>query len=84
MRSLGGRTISVVGPGGYRHYFAHLESWAGLDDGDYVRPGDVLGYVGNSGNAKGGPTHLHYAIYDLGGRAIDPHPLLRRGEGSFE
>ncbi len=82
--SLGGRSLSVVGPGGYRHYYAHLEAWAGFDDGDYVRAGQILGYVGNSGNARGGPTHLHYAIYDPRDRPIDPHPLLRGGPGAFE
>ena len=84
VRGLGGRTISVVGPAGYRHYYAHLEVWAGFDQGDFVEPGDILGYVGNSGNARGGPTHLHYAIYGEGGDPIDPYPLLRRGPGSFE
>ena len=84
VKSLGGRTISVYGPGGYRHYYAHLEAWAGFDEGDFVRAGDVIGYVGNSGNARGGPTHLHYAIYDPRDRPIDPYPLLRRGSGSFE
>ena len=84
VKSLGGRTISVVGPAGYRHYYAHMEAWAGFDEGDFVRAGDIIGYVGNSGNARGGPTHLHYAIYDSRDRPIDPYPLLRRGSGSFE
>lgn len=83
-RSLGGRTISIIGPGGYRHYYAHLEVWAGFDRGDFVEPGDVVGYVGNSGNARGGPTHLHYAIYRDDGAPLDPYPLLRDGPGPFE
>ncbi len=84
VRSLGGRTISVIGPGGYRHYYAHLEVWAGFDRGDYVEPGDILAYVGNSGNASAGPTHLHYAIYRSDDEPLDPYPLLRRGPGPFE
>lgn len=84
IRSLGGRTISVVGPGGFRHYYAHLEAWAGFDRGDFVEPGDVLGYVGNSGNASGGPTHLHYAIYGRNDAPLDPFVLLRRGPGPFD
>lgn len=84
LRSLGGRTISVIGPGGHRHYFAHLEVWAGFDNGDFVQPGDVIGYVGNSGNARAGPTHLHYAIYRDGAEPLDPYPLLRGGPGPFE
>jgi murein DD-endopeptidase MepM/ murein hydrolase activator NlpD len=39
-----------------------------------VAPGDVLGYVGNTGNAQGTPPHLHYGIYD--GGAINPYALL--------
>lgn len=81
---LGGKTISIIGPAGYRHYYAHLERWATFHEKDPVRAGDVIGYVGNSGNARGGPTHLHYAIYRKDGRAVDPYPLLRRGPGSFE
>ncbi len=84
VRGLGGRTISVIGPAGYRHYYAHLEVWAGFERGDFVVPGDILGYVGNSGNARGGPTHLHYAIYTDGDEPLDPYPFLRRGPGSFE
>lgn len=80
--SLGGNAISVVDRVGRRHYFAHLETWAGFDVGDDVSAGDVIGYVGNSGNARGGPTHLHYAIYDRGGQPINPFLLLKDGPGS--
>jgi murein DD-endopeptidase MepM/ murein hydrolase activator NlpD len=73
---LGGRTVSVLGPGGYRHYYAHLEAWDEPDVGDWVEEGRVLGYVGDSGNARGTPTHLHYGIYTMSGEAIDPYPLL--------
>lgn len=81
---LGGNTISIIGPAGYRHYYAHLERWAEVREGGWVAAGDVIGYVGNTGNARGGPTHLHYAIYRKDGEAVDPYPLLRRGPGSFE
>lgn len=77
IRGLGGRVVWVVGPGGYRHYYAHLESWAEPSEGDWVEAGEVLGFVGNSGNAAGGPTHLHYGIYAPFGGAINPFPLLR-------
>ena len=73
---LGGKTLSIVGPGGSRHYYAHLEDWAEVEVGDYVAEGTIIGFVGNSGNARGGPTHLHYAIYRPWGDAIDPYPLL--------
>jgi murein DD-endopeptidase MepM/ murein hydrolase activator NlpD len=73
---LGGRTVTVMGPGGYHHYYAHLEAWDLPDVGDWVEPGQVLGYVGTSGNAAGTPPHLHYGIYPLSGKAINPYPLL--------
>lgn len=73
---LGGRIITVIGPGGHRHYYAHLEAWDLPDEGDWVEAGQVLGYVGNSGNAAGTPPHLHYGIYARSGGAMNPYPLL--------
>lgn len=75
----GGRQVWVRGPGLERHYYAHLDGWAAdLAEGDVVAAGDVLGYVGDTGNARGTPPHLHYGIYAKGG-AIDPLPRLREG-----
>ncbi len=74
---LGGKQVWVVGPARERHYYAHLEDWqAGLKMGDVVRPGDPLGTVGTTGNARGTPPHLHYGIYG-GSGAYDPLPLLK-------
>ena len=74
---LGGRQVWVLGPALERHYYAHLDDWReGLAVGDVVLPGDVLGYVGDTGNARGTPPHLHYGIYADGG-ALDPLPRLR-------
>ena len=74
---LGGRQVWVLGPAGQRHYYAHLDDWApGLAAGDVVEEGRVLGSVGDTGNARGTPPHLHYGIYGDDG-AIDPLPLLR-------
>ena len=76
---LGGRQVWVRGPGLENHYYAHLDGWAEhLSQGDVVLPGDVLGFVGDSGNARGTPTHLHYGIYGDDG-ALDPMPRLRAG-----
>lgn len=74
---LGGRTVMILGPGGQRHYYAHLERYAALERGDWVEAGQVVGYVGDSGNARGTPPHLHYGIY-AGGGAINPYGLLRQ------
>jgi murein DD-endopeptidase MepM/ murein hydrolase activator NlpD len=79
--ALGGRVVMIVGPGGYRHYYAHLERFAARKEGDVVKRGDVVGYVGDSGNARGTPTHLHYGIYRFSGGAINPYPLLARKRG---
>jgi murein DD-endopeptidase MepM/ murein hydrolase activator NlpD len=73
---LGGLVVWVLGPGGQRHYYAHLDRYADVEAGMRIEAGRVLGYVGNSGNAQGTPPHLHYGVYDLGG-AINPYPLLR-------
>ena len=76
-RGLGGRQVWVIGPGRERYYYAHLEGWAeGLSRGQVVQAGDLLGHVGDSGNAKGTPPHLHWGIYGADG-ARDPLPLLR-------
>lgn len=75
---LGGLVVWVLGPGGQRHYYAHLSRYADVFDGQRVLPGMVLGYVGNSGNARGTPPHLHYGIYTRGG-AVNPFPLLEAG-----
>lgn len=72
---LGGRIVSVLGPGGQFHYYAHLDDWGPVAVGDWVEPGSVLGEVGNSGNARGTSPHLHYGIYQ-GGGAVNPYPLL--------
>ena len=64
---LGGRVVWVLGPGGQRHYYAHLDRFADISAGLQVRAGTVLGYVGTTGNAAGTPPHLHYGVYESGG-----------------
>lgn len=77
---LGGKTVSVIGAGGRRYYYAHLNDYApALATGDYVTPNTVLGYVGTTGNARGTPPHLHFGVYESSG-AINPLPLLKEGE----
>ena len=56
-------------------YYAHLDSQH-VSDGDFVRQGDTIGFVGNTGNARTTPPHLHYGIYRRGQGPIDPYPLL--------
>lgn len=77
---LGGRIVRVFGPGGEWHYYAHLERFAPIAPGDVVQAGAILGYVGDSGNARGTPPHLHYGIYRRYGGAMNPYPRLRAAE----
>ncbi len=79
---LGGKQVWLLGPAGQRHYYAHLDGWAaGLARGDIVQAGQVLGIVGDTGNAKGTPPHLHYGIYGAKG-AFDPLPLMHAGNAA--
>lgn len=58
---LGGKTVRVVGADAAVHYYAHLDAWApGIAPGQRVAPDTLLGFVGDTGNAKGTPPHLHY------------------------
>jgi murein DD-endopeptidase MepM/ murein hydrolase activator NlpD len=74
--SLGGNVVSVMGPGRQTHYYAHLRDFGAFETGDRVLAGDIIGYVGDTGNARGTPHHLHYGVYELGGMPINPYPLL--------
>ena len=78
--NLGGKIIWILGPSGSWHYYAHLDGHKrGLNVGDYVHKGDLIGYVGNTGNARHTAPHLHYGIYLNGkGRgAVNPYSYLR-------
>lgn len=78
--TLGGKVIWIRGPQGSWHYYAHLDGHKrGLKVGDYVQKGELIGYVGNTGNARQTAPHLHYGIYLQGkGRGVvNPYPYLR-------
>ena len=88
----GGNTIYQFDPTGrFAYYYAHLDRYApGLAEGQEVKRGDTIGFVGSTGNAAENAPHLHFAIFKLGpdrrwwqGEAIDPYPYLARrpGEG---
>jgi murein DD-endopeptidase MepM/ murein hydrolase activator NlpD len=75
---LGGTKLWLVGATGTRYYYAHLSGFApGVADGKPVQAGEVLGFVGNTGNALGTSPHVHFEAHPDGGPAINPYPLLR-------
>lgn len=79
-----GRSLWLIGRDGRAYFYAHLQAWAeGIFDGKSVAPGDLIGYVGNTGNASRSPAHLHFEIRD-NGRVLNPYPILARAEPSGE
>lgn len=75
---LGGTKLWLKGQSGTYYYYAHLDSYAeGIAEGTLVDAGDVVGFVGDTGNARGGAPHLHFQVHPGGGEAVNPYGLLR-------
>jgi murein DD-endopeptidase MepM/ murein hydrolase activator NlpD len=75
--SLGGTSAFVYGDGGDLTYYAHLSAYAGVGSGSHVGAGQAIGAVGDSGNASGGPPHLHFEYHPGGGGPTNPYPYLQ-------
>lgn len=87
----GGLTVYHYDPSAQlAYYYAHLQRYAdGLREGMEVKRGDLIGYVGSTGNANPATPHLHFAVFRLGtpprwweGEAVNPYPALSRATPS--
>ncbi|GAB5534955.1 MAG: hypothetical protein Rubg2KO_12040 [Rubricoccaceae bacterium] len=83
---LGGKVLYLRSPDGtYDFYYAHLNGYAeGVEVGLQVQQGDVIGYVGNTGNARRTPPHLHFQVLKQGrrgrGTPVNPYRLFTRSD----
>ncbi|MCB9819482.1 peptidoglycan DD-metalloendopeptidase family protein [Candidatus Nomurabacteria bacterium] len=69
-----GLYVSTANPGGETFVYMHLSEVADIDGGDVLEAGDLIGYVGNTGNASGGAAHLHFEIREN----RDPYDPIKR------
>ena len=75
-QKLGGHCLWLTTENGASFYYAHLDRWApGLYEGMEVQAGDLLGFVGNTGNALHTPSHLHFGVNESD-EMVNPYPLL--------
>lgn len=82
--SSSGIYVTTANPGGETFTYMHLSRIRdGVKAGTVLKPGDLIGYVGNTGNAAGGPAHLHFEIRK-DRKATDPYPRLTKEFSSEE
>lgn len=74
VNELGGNTVWLTGTDGNKYYYAHLDSWESLGT---VTVGTIIGYLGQTGNARFSVPHLHFEIHPGGAAAVNPYPTTR-------
>ena len=79
--NLGGKVVWLRDADGYAIYYAHLDRQL-VTEGQSVTIGDTLGFVGNTGNARTSPPHLHFGVYSRGEGPVDPWYFVYRPRGA--
>jgi murein DD-endopeptidase MepM/ murein hydrolase activator NlpD/SH3-like domain-containing protein len=79
--NLGGKVVWLRDRDGHALYYAHLDRQY-VTDGQEVTVGDTLGFIGNTGNARTTPPHLHFGIYSRGEGPLDPWYFIYRPRGT--
>lgn len=75
--TLGGISLYLRGAGGDEYFYAH-NSRNVATSGQRVSTGQLIAYVGTTGDARGGPSHVHFERHPGGGAPVDPYSFLRR------
>ncbi|HVF20073.1 MAG TPA: peptidoglycan DD-metalloendopeptidase family protein [Mycobacteriales bacterium] len=73
----GGKMLYLRGDDGNEYFYSHMSSYASKE-GDRVRAGEIIAYVGDTGNARGGSPHVHFEVHPGGGAPINPTPFTHR------
>jgi murein DD-endopeptidase MepM/ murein hydrolase activator NlpD len=77
VNTLGGNRLWLTDDAGNQFYYAHLSAYAPAAlEGARVRAGQVIAFVGNTGDAITTPPHLHFEVHPGGGDSVDPYPYL--------
>jgi murein DD-endopeptidase MepM/ murein hydrolase activator NlpD len=78
VNTLGGNRLWLTDDLGNAYYYAHLSGYAAhVADGVRVKTGEIIGFVGNTGQAITTPPHLHFEIHPGDGPSVDPYPYLQ-------
>ncbi len=79
---LGGISLWMYGDDNNEYYYTHLQGYAsGTSTGKRVAAGDLIAYVGSTGNASSSAPHLHFEVHPGGGSAVNPYPYAARACG---